>query len=46
MYNLRESYLYNMCWSDLDDNYTEKTVFYIGQCIRKLVYAYALVKYM
>lgn len=45
IYNFKHSYLYEMAWSDLNDHYAAKLAFYIGQCAKRIVVAYALVFY-
>ena len=45
IYNFKHSYLYEMAWTDLNDHYAAKLCFYLGQCAKRVVYAWALVYY-
>lgn len=41
-YRFKKSFLYQMCWSDLNDHYTIKSLYFIGYSLRRIIYAYSL----
>ncbi len=41
--NFRESFLYQMSFSDMNDHHYYKLLWVTGQCFRSIGYAYALV---
>ena len=45
MYEFRHSWLYKLCWQDLDDSEWYRPFFYIGQCIKRIIFAWAITTY-
>lgn len=42
-YRFKRSFLYLMCWSDLNTHYGYKLLYYAGVAARRMIYAYSLV---
>mmetsp|Transcript_17295 Transcript_17295/g.12358 ORF Transcript_17295/g.12358 Transcript_17295/m.12358 type:complete len:90 (+) Transcript_17295:1096-1365(+) len=43
-YRFKRSFLYLMCWSDLNTHYAYKLLFFVGVAVRRMIYAFALVE--